>query len=69
MGSAGGKIIPNSSLSKAQASGGSSSTANVSFNITTNDARGFDQLLNSSRGKIIDIINTALNESGRGALA
>jgi hypothetical protein len=69
MGSTGGKIIPNSSLSKAQTTGTINRTANVSFNITANDATGFDQLLNASRGKIIDIINTALNDNGREALA
>jgi hypothetical protein len=42
--------------------------ANVSFNITANDATGFDQLLNASRGKIIDIVNNALNDNGREAL-
>ena len=69
MGSAGGKIIPNSALSSAQATGTINRTANVTFQITANDARGFDQMLNNSRGKIIDIINMALNENGQGALA
>jgi hypothetical protein len=69
MGSTGGKIIPNSAINKtaAQQSGGDR-TANVSFNITANDASGFDKMLNSSRGKIIDIINMALNDNGREAI-
>jgi tape measure domain-containing protein len=69
MGSSGGKIIPNSALSSAQATGTINRTANVTFQITANDARGFDQMLNSSRGKIIDIINLALNDNGREAIA
>jgi hypothetical protein len=69
MGATNGKIIPNSSLPKSQTSGTVNKTANVSFNITANDARGFDQMLNSSRGKIIDIINLALNDNGREAIA
>jgi tape measure domain-containing protein len=68
MGSTNGKVIPNSSLSKAQASGTINKTANVNFNITANDAAGFEDMLNFSRGKIIDIINMAMNETGQGAL-
>jgi len=68
MGSANGKVIPNSSLSSAPMTGTVNQVANVSFSISTNDALGFEDMLTSSRGKIIDIINTALNDGGRGAL-
>lgn len=68
MGSASGKIIPNSALSSAPMTGTVNQVANVNFSISTNDALGFEDLLTSSRGKIIEIINTALNDGGRGAL-
>jgi tape measure domain-containing protein len=68
MGSTNGKVIPNSAINRAPATGKINRTANVSFNITANDATGFDQLLNASRGKIIDIVNSALNDNGREAL-
>lgn len=68
MGSANGKIIPNSALSSAPMTGTVNQVANVNFSISTNDALGFEDLLTSSRGKIIEIINTALNDGGRGAL-
>jgi tape measure domain-containing protein len=68
MGSTNGKVIPNSSINQTQATGTINRVANVSFNITANDATGFDQLLNASRGKIIDIVNNALNDNGREAL-
>ena len=64
-----GRIIPNDKLR----GGGGGKTikqqANVTFQISTVDAEGFDELLDSRRGQIINMINTALNESGRGALA
>lgn len=68
MGTTNGKIIPNSSLSKAQSGGTINKTANVNFNITANDATDFEDMLNFSRGKIIDIINTAMNDTGQGTL-
>jgi tape measure domain-containing protein len=68
MGSTNGKIIPNSSVNKAPVSGTVNRVANVSFNISANDAQGFESLLTASRGKIIDIINTALNDGGREAI-
>ena len=43
-------------------SGGGSTTVN--FNINTVDARGFDELLNQSRGTITQLINQAVNERG-----
>jgi hypothetical protein len=38
---------------------------NVSFNISTVNAQGFDELLYSRRGQIINMINQAVNNSGR----
>ena len=40
----------------------------INFNITANDTRGFDQLLTQRRGLIVGMINSALNERGKGAL-
>ena len=56
-----GTIIPNHEL------GGSNTGANnvnVSFNITANDTEGFDELLESRRGMIINLINHAMNDRG-----
>jgi len=55
-----GTIVPNNAL------GGG--TTNVSFNITTVDADGFEDMLQEQRGTIISMINSALNEQGRPAL-
>jgi len=41
---------------------------NVTFNIQTNDAEGFDDLLQDRRGMIVSMINRAANETGRGNL-
>jgi hypothetical protein len=38
---------------------------NVTFNIQANDTRGFDDLITSRRGLIVNLINTAMNERGR----
>jgi len=54
-----GTIIPNKSL------GGQTV---INFNINANDTRGFDQLLTQRRGLIVGMINSALNERGKGAL-
>ena len=53
-----GTITPNNKL------GGT----NVTFNIQTNDAQGFDDLLQDRRGMIVSMINRASNETGRGDL-
>ena len=42
---------------------------NINFNISTVDARGFDELLISRRGVITGIINDGLNRQGRRAFA
>ena len=39
--------------------------ANITFNISTVDARGFDELLNSRRGQIVNMVNRAMNDRGR----
>ena len=54
-----GKIVPNHELGQ---------PVNVNFNITTVDASGFNQLLNNSRGTIVNMINSAVNETGRQAI-
>ena len=40
----------------------------VNFNINTVDARGFNELLVNSRGVIVNLINSAMNEKGRMAV-
>ena len=55
-----GTIVPNDQL------GGG--TTNVSFNITTVDIKGFEELLTNSRGTIVGMINSAVNEQGRASL-
>jgi hypothetical protein len=52
-------VIPNDQL------GGGN---NVTINVTTNDATGFDDLLTRSRGTLLGLMNQALNENGRPAL-
>ena len=53
-----GTITPNNAM------GGT----NVTFNIQTNDAQGFDQLLMARRGLIVSMINKAMHQQGRRAL-
>jgi tape measure domain-containing protein len=65
MGSASGKIIPNSSITQAQATGTINNTANVTFSITANDTRGFDELLLKRRGMIASLVQSSLNNLGR----
>ena len=54
-----GTVIPNDKL------GGGGDTVNVSFNINANDSRGFDQLLQTRRGMIVNMVNQAMNDRGR----
>ena len=56
-----GNIVPNNKLM----AGGA---VNVTFNINTVDARGFNELLTNSRGTIVSLINSAVNETGRQAV-
>ena len=68
MGSSNGRVIPNEALRRAEDGQGAKQTTNVTFNINTVDARGFDQLLQSRRGQIISMINSASNDRGRRAI-
>jgi len=52
-------VVPNDNL------GGG---GNVTINVTTNDASGFDDLLTRSRGTLLGLMNQALNENGRESL-
>jgi len=56
-----GKIVPNHQLSNGK-------PVTVNFNINTVDARGFNELLVNSRGVIINMINSAVNEKGKMAI-
>ena len=56
-----GTIVPNDKL-------GMSKNVTVNFNINTVDARGFNELLVNSRGTIINLINSAVNEKGKMAI-
>jgi hypothetical protein len=56
-----GKIVPNNQM-------GNSQPVNVNFNINTVDARGFNELLVNSRGLIVNMINSAVNEKGKMAI-
>ena len=57
-----GQIVKNSDVERM---GGSGGTTNINFSITTVDARGFDELLNSRRGQIVNMVNRAMNDRGR----
>ena len=54
-------VVPNNQL-------GGGQPVTVNFNINTVDARGFNELLVNSRGVIVNMINTAVNEKGKAAL-
>ena len=54
-------VVPNSQL-------GGGQPVTVNFNINTVDARGFNELLVNSRGVIVNMINSAVNEKGKAAL-
>jgi len=54
-----GNIVPNHDMKQG---------VNVNFNINTVDARGFNELLVNSRGVIVNMINSAVNEKGRQAI-
>jgi len=56
-----GNIVPNHQM-------GGGQPVNVNFNINTVDARGFNELLVNSRGLIVNMINSAVNEKGRQAI-
>ena len=54
-----GNITPNDQIS------GTSDGVNINFNISTVDARGFDELLTTRQDLIISLINRGLTERGR----
>ena len=56
-----GTVVPNDKL-------GMGKNVTVNFNINTVDARGFNELLVNSRGVIVNLINSAMNEKGRMAV-
>ena len=56
-----GTVVPNDKL-------GMGKQVTVNFNISTVDARGFNELLVNSRGTIVNMINSAVNEKGRMAI-
>ena len=56
-----GTIVPNDKLGMGKA-------VTVNFNISTVDARGFNELLVNSRGTIVNLINSAVNEKGKMAI-
>ena len=68
MGNMNGSITPNEAISN-NSSQVVNKTANVSFNIQANDTQGFDELLVQRRGLIINVINEALNDQGKAAIA
>jgi len=55
-------VVPNNKL------GGMGQPVTVNFNISTVDARGFNELLVNSRGTIVNLINSAVNEKGKMAI-
>jgi len=62
-------FVPNQTGQIQQAARGTNGGAvNVNFNISTIDARGFEETLVQNRGTITAIINDALNEKGRSDL-
>ena len=60
----GGTVVPNDA-----GGGGRGGAVNVNFTIIANDTRGFDDLLRARRGMIVNMVNRAVNEQGRPAIA
>ena len=58
-----GTIVPNDKLGIMNRQ-----PVTVNFNISTVDARGFNELLVNSRGTIVNLINSAVNEKGKMAI-
>ena len=56
-----GTVVPNDKL-------GMGKQVTVNFNINTVDARGFNELLVNSRGVIVNLINSAMNDKGKMAV-
>ena len=57
-----GTVVPNDKL------GNMGKQVTVNFNISTVDATGFNELLVNSRGTIVNMINSAVNEKGNMAI-
>jgi len=55
-------VVPNNKL------GGMGKAVTVNFNISTVDARGFNELLVNSRATVVNMINSAINEKGNMAI-
>ena len=68
MGGSNGRIITNEALRGNNQSNNETNVSNVSFNITANDSRGFDELLQSRRGTIVSMINKAMANKGKRAI-
>lgn len=68
MGGSNGRIITNEAMKSQGNQAVMNKTANVSFVIQANDTTGFDDLLESRRGQIVNMINMALNDNGQVAL-
>ena len=62
-----GTIIPNNRIQAPNQV--TNKVANINFNISTVDARGFDSLLQSRRGQIVTIVNQAMNDRGTRGIA
>lgn len=59
-------VHPNEKITDLEKSGnGETTPVAVTFQIMANDTRGFDQLLYSRRGQIVNMINQAMNNSGK----
>jgi hypothetical protein len=63
-----GTVTPNEKLRGSTGTQSVSETVNINFQITANDASGFDQLLVARRGMIVSMINQAMNNRGRRGL-
>jgi len=65
-----GRITTNEKIrNSSSGDSGGVKQANITFQISTVDAQGFDDLLDSRRGQIINMINTALYDQGRRTIA
>lgn len=61
-------VHPNEKITDLEKDSGNSGPVSVHFNISANDTKGFDQLLNDRRGMIVSMINKAINDKGRRGL-
>lgn len=61
-------VHPNEKITDMRRGGGDNKPVNISFNIQANDAQGFDELLVKRRALIVNMVNKAVNNSGRRSL-